>query len=158
MGTSSAAVMESDSDSRSRPAVKRQYRSPELKRRIVEESLLPGASVARIARAHGVNANQVFTWRRKYQQGLLCDRASSRTPGRLPVRVVKAAAGAAAPARNPRTSLTPSGSIQIRLAQGTVHIMGSADVKRCARCRRYWRDDRATGGDKDLDCSRGDRQ
>ncbi len=29
------------------------------KRRIVEETLQPGASVAQVARAHGVNANQV---------------------------------------------------------------------------------------------------
>lgn len=30
------------------------------KRRIVEETFRPHASVARIAQAHGVNANQVF--------------------------------------------------------------------------------------------------
>jgi transposase-like protein len=28
--------------------------------RIVEQTLKPGASVARVAKAHGVNANQVF--------------------------------------------------------------------------------------------------
>jgi transposase len=65
MDTSSPAVIESASGGGSRPAVKRQYRSFEWKRRIVEESLVPGASVARIARAHGVNANQVFAWRQK---------------------------------------------------------------------------------------------
>jgi transposase len=114
--------------------VKRQYRSFELKRRIVEESLVPGASVARIARAHGVNANQVFAWRQKYQRGLLSEGRSGK-PGLLPVRVVKAGAGAGAgqeevaPWGNPRTSSTPSGSIQIRLAKGTVHIIGSADVE-----------------------------
>ena len=43
----------------------------EEKRRIVEEAIQPGASVARVARAHGVNANQLFTWRRLYQQGQL---------------------------------------------------------------------------------------
>ena len=40
--------------------VKRQLRTVEEKRRIVEETLAEGASVARVARAHGVNANQVF--------------------------------------------------------------------------------------------------
>jgi transposase len=38
---------------------------------MVEESFQPGASVARVARAHGVNANQVFGWRRLYQRGRL---------------------------------------------------------------------------------------
>lgn len=49
----------------------RQRRSIAEKRRIVEETLSPGASVARIARAHGVNANQVFGWRRLYLAGRL---------------------------------------------------------------------------------------
>jgi transposase-like protein len=38
----------------------RPRRSIAEKRRIVEETLAPGASVARVARAHGINANQVF--------------------------------------------------------------------------------------------------
>jgi transposase-like protein len=42
--------------------------------RIVEQTLKPGASVARVALAHGVNANQVFSWRRRYRQGLLSQR------------------------------------------------------------------------------------
>jgi Transposase len=33
---------------------------------MVEEALQPGVSVARVARAHGVNANQLFGWRRLY--------------------------------------------------------------------------------------------
>jgi len=33
--------------------------------RIVEEAFRPGASVADIARTHGLNANQVFNWRRR---------------------------------------------------------------------------------------------
>ena len=41
-------------------AGKRQRRSIAEKRLIVEGTLAEGASVARVARAHGVNANQVF--------------------------------------------------------------------------------------------------
>ena len=43
--------------------------SVEEKRRIVELTLLAGASVARVAQAEGVNANQVFLWRRAYRNG-----------------------------------------------------------------------------------------
>jgi len=71
MGTSNPAVIGAVSSRKSLPAVKRQHRSPELKRQIVEETLAPGASVARVARAHGVNAKQVFLWRRQYRQGQL---------------------------------------------------------------------------------------
>ena len=36
------------------------------KRRIVEESLEEGASIAEVARRHDLNANQLFTWRRQF--------------------------------------------------------------------------------------------
>jgi transposase len=41
--------------------------SDEDKRRIVAEAVVPGASVADIARRHGVNANLVFNWRKAAQ-------------------------------------------------------------------------------------------
>jgi transposase len=37
----------------------------------VEETLEAGASVARVALKHGINANQVFQWRRLYRDGKL---------------------------------------------------------------------------------------
>lgn len=40
--------------------------SQEFKRKVVGLAMQPGASVARVARDHGVNANQVFTWRRQH--------------------------------------------------------------------------------------------
>src|SRR5215469_16995953 len=63
---------------------KRQYRKLEEKRRIVEETLAEGASVSRIARAHGVNTNLVFNWCRLYRAGRLGARSGAQL---LPVRV-----------------------------------------------------------------------
>jgi transposase len=50
----------------SAPVSRRSRRSwsDDEKRRIIAEALVPGASVAEIARRHGVNANLVFNWRR----------------------------------------------------------------------------------------------
>ncbi|MBV8450659.1 MAG: transposase [Deltaproteobacteria bacterium] len=42
---------------------KRQRRSITEKRRIVELVMQPEASIARVAREHGVNANMVHYWR-----------------------------------------------------------------------------------------------
>jgi len=49
----------------------RKHRSTADKRLIVEQASEPGASVARVARAHGLNANVVFQWRRLYREGKL---------------------------------------------------------------------------------------
>jgi transposase-like protein len=68
------------------PESKRRRRSIGERRRVVEETLAPGASVARVARAHGINANQVFHWRRLYQRGLLEGKVR-RPVGLLPVNV-----------------------------------------------------------------------
>ncbi len=37
------------------------------KRKIVAESFAPGASVAQVAQRYGLNANMLFTWRRRFQ-------------------------------------------------------------------------------------------
>ena len=67
----------------------------EEKRQIVEQTLAAGGSVAPVARAHGVNANQVFQWRRQYRRGLL-DAGNSEAVSLLPVRVTEGLAGEAA--------------------------------------------------------------
>ena len=58
--------------------------SDEEKRRIVAEAVLPGASVADIARRHGVNANLVFNWR-KTARAVLSVAEPNASPVALPV-------------------------------------------------------------------------
>jgi transposase len=105
---------------------KRRYRALEEKRRIVEETLAEGASVALVARTHGVNANLVFNWRRLYQAGRLgrCDSAKL-----LPVRVSpEGSPGGTGGLREPGSLAAPSvGTITIQLQQAKVHIEGGAD-------------------------------
>lgn len=43
----------------------RRPHSAELKLRVLSECASPGASIARVAQAHGLNANLVHKWRRK---------------------------------------------------------------------------------------------
>jgi transposase len=63
----------------------RRWRSVAEKRRIVELTLVPGASVALVARAHGVNANQVFKWRREFERGELSEAVPASASSLLPV-------------------------------------------------------------------------
>jgi transposase-like protein len=37
---------------------------------MVEESMRPGVSIASVARAHGINANQLHKWRYAYKAGV----------------------------------------------------------------------------------------
>jgi transposase len=45
--------------------------SPEQKLAMVRESLEPAQSVSVVARRNGINANQLFLWRKLYQDGSL---------------------------------------------------------------------------------------
>ena len=47
---------------------RRRRRSPQEKIAIVQETLQPGMTVSHVARLHGVNANQIFAWRKQYQE------------------------------------------------------------------------------------------
>jgi transposase len=58
----------------------RRWRSVSEKRQIVQLTLEPGTSVAEVARAHGVNANQVFRWRRAFERSELIESCSALLP------------------------------------------------------------------------------
>ena len=110
------------SSSKALPEGKRQHRSPALKRQIVEETLAPGASVARVARAHGVNANQVFAWRRQHREGFL----EAGKGGRRELLAVQVAES------HPPSSEVPvfsscSGTILIELPKGQLRVTGVVD-------------------------------
>jgi transposase len=106
-------------------------RSKAERRRIVEETFQPGTSVSLVARAHNVNANQVFHWRRLYRAGQLEEEPANTAPlvrvkisngGNRPVITGKATKGNA----------TASGAIHIDFGYARVRIEGKADPE-CVR-------------------------
>src|SRR5215469_18756290 len=92
-------------------ATKRQLRSLETKLQIVQEALAEGASVARVARAHGVNGNLVFNWCRLYRAGRLGRRNEAKL---LPVRV-------AAESSTPAPALWSEPGGMLASSAGTIH-------------------------------------
>jgi transposase len=121
-------------DTSERIVVKREPRKRRAvaeKRRIVEQTLEPDASVARVARAHGVNANQVFAWRRQYRQGLLSEK-NSETVNLLPVRVTGTRVSKAH--RTDRRHAAQgneeaAGAIYVELPKGQLRITGRVDAE-----------------------------
>jgi transposase len=110
------------------PGRKRRMRSKLERRQVVEETMRPGApSVAVIARAHGVNANQVFNWRKLYHAGRLNDNDKVHAGELLPVRI----------SENPhpvypgveRLAIAPvvAGAIHIELGQARIRVEGPVD-------------------------------
>ena len=115
---------------------RRLLRTNEEKRRIVAEAMVPGASVAAVARKHGVNANLLFGWRRLHKRGLLeqCREPASLLPVTVttptvlpdrksrPTRAVQAVKRPAAPAID-------SGHIEIELPGDVrVRVHGRVEV------------------------------
>jgi transposase len=101
----------------------------EEKRGIVQQTLEAGASVARVARAHGVNAKQVFAWRRQYRQELLGE-GNAETVKLLPVHVAGTTVGKTnREVRRQAAHRTSVGAgvIHVALAKGHLRITGQVD-------------------------------
>ena len=101
---------------------KRRRWSTDLKHELVAATLEPGSSVAAVARQHGLNANQLFKWRRDLAPAIP---SSARL---VPVEV------AAVPVRGPLIEAAPAaawpemGRIEITLVGGVrVRIEGAVD-------------------------------
>ena len=85
----------------------------------------PGASVAEVARAHGLNANQVFKWRRAFERGELTEPCAAL----LPVKVSSLTEPQIEPAEQlPEKQAMTSGSIHIELpGRAVISIESGAD-------------------------------
>jgi transposase len=114
---------------------KRRHYDQAFKRQLVELTLVPGASVARIALDHRLNANILFRWRRHYLRELGC--AAPKPAGvLLPVTVGEAEQAPEvirerAPSVRGRGKheLGPSGVIEVELAGAQVRISGSVALE-----------------------------
>ena len=99
---------------------RRRQWSDDEKARIIEETLVPGARVAEVARRNAVSASLVFGWRRLARDGLL----GRGVPALVPVEIVAPALPAPTPpsVSRPRRS---AGLIEIELPQGRRLRVGS---------------------------------
>ena len=97
---------------------KRRRRSIAEKRRIVEAAMQPGASIARIAREHAVNANMVHYWRKLYREGRL-GQNTSNIAHLLPVSVSEGAPSSVVPSA---TTISAPTTVVPAAAAGAIYI------------------------------------
>jgi transposase len=103
---------------------KRQFRSKQERRRIVEETLKPGASVSQVARAHDINANQVFAWRKLYREGRL--EIPQGSSALVPIKITEAVEKLRVRSHHVRKPIR-AGVIDIDLGHARIRIEGAAD-------------------------------
>ena len=101
----------------------------ELRERLAAAACEPGVSVAKLARENGINANMLFTWRRRY----LADQ-QARSAGLIPVVLLNdtpteviASAPVEAQAQGAKR-VSPVGTIEIRIGRAVVKVDGLVDA------------------------------
>ncbi len=109
-----------------RPSRKGRPNHPlEFKRALAQRACEPGVSVSKLAQEHGINANQLFKWRRHFRAGLF----GTSDVGLLPVSVVAAPVQTASSDSSP-PSVAPAvqHGIEIAFTDCTVRIGEQADL------------------------------
>ncbi len=104
-----------------------------FKRRLVELTLVPRASVARIALDHRLNANILFRWRREHLRAL-AQAVAMPAPAMLPVTLIESQAQPSTPPtvslmseRQSRAASLSASSLEIALPRGRVTLKGGID-------------------------------
>jgi transposase len=93
---------------------------------VVEETMRPGApSVPVIARVHGVNANQVFNWRKLYRAGHLSETVPATEL--LPVLIGESSPSEASVMQGQIIAHSASGTIHIDFSRARIRVEGSVD-------------------------------
>lgn len=109
---------------------RRRLWSTEEKRRIIAESLEPGASAAAVARRYGLNANLLFTWRRQQAAAAAAGTTDIGQPVKIVPVTVVSEMGSRACAQAPELV----GRMEIVLGGGERIIVG-LDVDAAALAR-----------------------
>ena len=120
MENSSPAV-EASSPMNSASQASPRRRSVAERRGIVEASLAPGATAAKVAAKYGMHVTHLYWLRKQYREGRL-GVAPPAAPKLLPVQVVKSGK-----ARTDRRA-EPAGWIELELAHGQVRVSGVVDA------------------------------
>jgi transposase len=99
---------------------RRRY-TADFRRQVVEQTMVPGASVAKIALDHRLNTNLVFKWRRDQLRRLA---GVAPAPKMLPVMLEASPMLDGKPAQRVAASV-----IEIELAAGRIRLKGAVDIE-----------------------------
>ncbi len=115
------------SDARTTQAPKRRFYSAELKLQVVSACAQPGASIAAVAKQHGINANIVHHWLREHREGTLINRPQTFVPVTLSA------------ATEPAATL-PTGDIRIEVKRANATVVVHWPLAGGAACAHWLRE------------------
>lgn len=116
---------------------RRLERSPELKAMVLAECERPGASVAKVAMAHGVNANLVHGWRRLERERLQAASAAlDKLRDEAAVPVGEAVGFVPVTVEQPANGVT----IEIEFRRGPLTMKSTWPMTAAAQCAAWARE------------------
>ena len=120
-----------------RVVLRRRY-SAQMKASVLEQCAAPGASVAKVAMSHGVNANIVHRWRKLERCGALATAATSATPASVnqsAIQFVPLTLPVSLPTASPQHQ--PSPDIRIDLRRGATSMAISWPIAAADECTAW---------------------
>ena len=136
------------------PRSQRRVHGAEFKSQVLAECQQPGASVAAIALAHGLNVNLLRKWlvgRGIKRTGLEAPRTVTRKPAThddtstpslqfIPVEIAPASVAAAATAATPEQAAPPAAEIHVELTRGATRLSVRWPSAQAAACTAWLRE------------------
>ena len=118
-----------------RQPVRRRQHSSELKGQVLAECAEPGASVAKVAMTHGLNANLVHKWRR-----LARAVRSGSTPAPEPAQFIALSLSPTAVSSTAVPASHAPHDIRIELRRGAMVVSAAWPVAAAAECAAWLRE------------------
>ena len=118
--------------------VLRRRHSAQLKALVLEQCVAPGASVAKVAMSHGVNANIVHGWRKlaREREGTALSPPGPALPAKTAASVPQFVSVSMAQTRSPPAPV----DIQIELRRGAAAMKITWPIAAAAECAAWMRE------------------
>ena len=119
--------------------VLRRRHSAQLKASVLEQCAVPGASVAKVAMSHGLNANIVHGWRELARERDAAGVVSTPSLAIMPTKPVAGVPQFVPVSLTPTSPLPPPADIQIELRRGATAVKITWRVTAAADCAAWMR-------------------
>jgi transposase len=120
--------------------VLRRRHSAELKALVLEQCAAPGASVAKVAMSHGVNANIVHGWRKLARERTGATTMSPPGPATLPAKTAASVPQFVPVSMAQTTSPAAPVDIHIELRRGAAALKITWPIAAAAECAAWMRE------------------